>query len=228
MEWRSRVAALAAGAVLAAVVSMLAIGPGGASAATPCHSIEVEGVKARVAVAGVSCEVGREVAAGYYSRVLAEDHPDGRTAEGWIYFEVDGFRCTTGLGGSQAFCSRHDEWVYASSQPEDHPANFDAPAPSSSSCGDVHAHRITGKEVEAGPGFVCSGAQKIMRRYFKLVAMTAQTDGGCAQKRSASGCRVGEYRCHTGYSYATNELHGSCTGPRGTVRFEEIDQAPDA
>jgi hypothetical protein len=67
-----------------------------------------------------------------------------------------------------------------------------------------------------------------MKKYFRLVLATAQTEGGCAQKRSNSGCGVGDYRCHTSYSYATNELHGACRGPKGTVRFEEIDKAPNA
>lgn len=217
------------GAILIAAAA-LALGavPDGASAAAPCHSVEVEGTKVRVAVVGVSCDLGREVAVGYFERALNEDHFDGKTGDGSIYYEVDGFRCLTGLGGSQMWCRHHDESVYASSRQEDHPASFDKPAPSGSSCASVHTHLITGQEVETSPGFGCSGARKVMRRYFRLVVDTAQTNGGCAQKRSSSGCEVGEYRCHTTYSAATRELHGECRGTKGRVRFEEVDKAPDA
>jgi hypothetical protein len=82
--------------------------------------------------------------------------------------------------------------------------------------------------VETSPGFGCPGAREVMRKYFRLVVATAQTEGGCAQKRSPTGCRIGGYRCHTIYSAATRELHGACRGIKGTVRFEEVDKAPDA
>lgn len=230
MRWgvRPRRPVLAGGALVAAAILSLAAPPGVASAATPCHSVEVKRTKIRVAVAGVSCELGREVATGYFERTLNEDRFDGTTGDGSIYYEVDGFRCLTGLGGSQVWCRHHDESVYASSRPEDHPANFDKPAPSGSSCAVVHTHLITAREVETSPGFGCSGASKVIRKYFRLVLATAQTEGGCAQKRSSAGCKVGAYRCHTRYSYATREMHGVCRGPKGTVKFEEIDKAPDA
>lgn len=212
---------------MAAILSLGAL-PGIASAAKPCHSVEVKRTKIRVAVAGASCELGREVATGYFERALAEDNFDGTNREGAVYYEVDGFRCVTGLAGSQMYCRHHDESVYASSRPEDHPANFDKPTPSGSSCATIHTHLITAREVETSPGFGCSGASKIIRKYFRIVLATAQTEGGCAQKRSSAGCKVGAYRCHTSYSYATREMHGVCRGPKGTVRFEEIDKAPDA
>lgn len=215
-------------ALIAAALISLTIGPSRASAASPCHSVKVEGTKIRVAVTGASCELGREVAVGYFERVLDEDHFDGKTDDGSIYYEVDGFRCLTGLGGSQMYCRHHDESVYASSRPEDHPASFDKPAPSGSTCASVHTHLITGREVETSPGFGCSGARKVMRKYFRFVVATAQTQGGCAQKRSSTGCGVGDYRCHSTYSASARELHGACRGTKGTVRFEEIDKAPDA
>lgn len=215
--------------LLGAALLFLAVGTRAARAATPCHSVEVGHTKIRVAVAGPSCELGREVAIGYYERALDGGHFDGTNTEGAVYYEVDGFRCVTGLAGSQIWCRHHDESVYASSRPEDHPANFDKPPPSGSSCADVHAGPITGRELKTSPGFGCSGARKVMKKYFRLVLATAQTEGGCAQKRSGPGCKVGGgYRCHTGYSYVTNELHGVCRGPKGTVRFQEIDKAPNA
>ena len=214
-------------ALLMTALLSFTVGSQTASAASPCHPVEVEATKIRVAVTAASCEVGREVAVGYFERGLAEDHPDGKTRDGSIYYEVDGFRCLTGLGGSQMFCHHDDESVFASSRPEDHPASFDKPPPSGSSCAVVHTHLITGREVETSPGFGCSGASKVIREYFRLVLATAQTEGGCAQKRYSSGCDLGAYRCHASYSSATRELHGACRGPKGTVRFEEIDKAPE-
>jgi hypothetical protein len=227
MRRESRLIGIALGpAVLAAALLAFAAGSGAASAASACHPVEVEGTKIRVAVAAASCEVGREVGVGYFERALAEEPFDGKTGDGSVYYEVDGFRCLTGLGGSQLFCHRHDESVFASSSPEDHPASFDEPAPSGSSCPSVHTHLITGREVETSPGFGCSGASKVMRKYFRLVLATAQTEGGCTQKRYSSGCDVGDYRCRATYSTASRELHGVCRGPKGAVRFEEIDEAP--
>lgn len=215
-------------AMLAAALLSFVAGPAAASAAAPCHSVDVEGTKVRVAVVGASCELGREVAVDYFERALNEEPFDGKTGDGSIYYEVDGFRCLTGLGGSQMYCRHHDEWVYASSRPEDHPASFGYAPRKWSHCRSVHTALITGREVETTHGFGCSGAAKVMRQYFGLVVATAQTNGGCAQKRSSSGCSVGDYRCHTTYSAATLELHGLCHGPKGKVRFEEIDKAPDA
>jgi hypothetical protein len=213
-------------ALLPAALLSLISGPGVASAASPCYPVEVEGTKIQVAVTSASCEVGREVAIGYFERVLVEEHPDGKTGNGSVYYEVEGFRCLTGLGGSQMFCHHGDESVFASSRPEDHPASFDEAAPSGSSCPNVHTRLITGREVESSPGFACSGASKVIRKYFRLVLATAQTEGGCAQRRYSSGCSVGDYRCRATYSAAARELHGMCRGPKGTVRFEEVDKAP--
>ena len=60
--------------------------------------------KARVVVRGVSCGVGHSVARDYYQRIYDGDSRDGRASDGSIYYAVDGFRCGTGLGGSEAFC----------------------------------------------------------------------------------------------------------------------------
>jgi hypothetical protein len=229
MQWGARsTRRFVSGAALLAAAILFAFGLDSASAATPCHSVEVGSTDIRVAVVDASCELGREI--GLLPRPVrnSRDRFDGKTGDGSVYYDVDGFRCLTGLGGSQMYCRHHDKSVYASSRPEDHPASFDNPAPSGSSCADVHTHLITGREVETSPGFGCSGASKVMRKYFRLVVDTAQTQGGCAQKRFSSGCDVGDYRCHTTYSAATRELHGTCRGAKGTVRFGEIDRAPNA
>ena len=66
-----------------------------------------------------------------------------------------------------------------------------------------------------------------MRKYFHFVVDTGQTVGGCAQKRSTKGCKIMRYRCFTKYVSATNELKGHCNGPKGVVRFTEIDRGPN-
>jgi hypothetical protein len=96
-----------------------------ASAAHPCASIQVDqGVGAKVATVGVGCRVGREVAATYFERVRGEDHWDGKTRDGSIFYSVKGFRCLTGLAGSQMFCRRHNRWIFASTNPGDRPATW--------------------------------------------------------------------------------------------------------
>ena len=99
---------------------------------------------------------------------------------------------------------------------------------SRSECISVHTDLITGREVETTPGFGCSGARKVMKKYFRRVVETAQTPGGCAQKRFSSGCKVGKFRCHTTYYAGSGELLGACKGAKGRVRFAEFDRAPNA
>jgi len=94
-------------------------------------------------------------------------------------------------------------------------------------CPKVVTKKITGREVEVSAGFGCSGARKVMRKYFHFVVDTGQTVGGCAQKRSTKGCKIMRYRCFTKYVSATNELKGHCNGPKGVVRFTEIDRGPN-
>jgi len=94
-------------------------------------------------------------------------------------------------------------------------------------CPSVKTKKITGREVEVSAGFGCSGARKVMRKYFHLVVDTGQTAGGCAQKRSTKGCKIMRYRCFTKYVYATSELKGHCNGPKSIVRFTEIDRGPN-
>lgn len=94
-------------------------------------------------------------------------------------------------------------------------------------CPNVVTKKITGRDVEVSAGFGCSGARKVMRKYFHLVVDTGQTVGGCAQKRSTKGCKVMRYRCFTKYVSSTSELKGHCKGPKGIVRFIEIDRGPN-
>ncbi len=94
-------------------------------------------------------------------------------------------------------------------------------------CPKVVTKKITGRDVEVSTGFGCSGARKVMRKYFHLVVDTGQTVGGCAQKRSTKGCKVTRYRCFTKYVSANNELKGHCNGPKGIVRFIEVDRGPN-
>lgn len=123
MRWGALTSIRLAG-VLASTEAVLAIGSSPAAAAAPCHSVKAEGTKVRVATIRVSCATGREVAAGYFERALSGDRFDGKTSDGSIYFDVDGFRCLTGLAGSQAYCRHRGRWVYASSRPEDHPSTW--------------------------------------------------------------------------------------------------------
>jgi len=72
---------------------------------TKCSRVQVAGgSKSRVVVRGVPCAVGHTVARDYYQRIYDGDTWDGRASDGSIYYAVDGFRCGTGLGGSEAFC----------------------------------------------------------------------------------------------------------------------------
>ena len=85
---------------------------------TKCSRVAVgKGAKAKVAVRRVSCAKGHAVARGYYAAVGGT--PDGHNADGSIYFAVEGFHCSTGLGGSQGFCSHRDQKVLLSVRTDD-------------------------------------------------------------------------------------------------------------
>lgn len=123
-EFSSIIRIVVGAAVLAAIQLILAGGPS-AVAAGPCHPVKVEGTNVRVATVRVPCKMAREVASGYFERTLKGDRFDGKTGDGSIYYDVDGFRCLTGLSGTQMFCRHHDQKVYASSRPEDHQSTWD-------------------------------------------------------------------------------------------------------
>jgi hypothetical protein len=94
-------------------------------------------------------------------------------------------------------------------------------------CPNVKTRFLLAWSVEAVPGFACSGARKVIRQYFKQVEASAQTNGGCAQKRSTRGCKVGRYRCFTGLAREVSQLEGRCRGAKGRVYFNENDRGPN-
>jgi|SRR4051794_25935622 len=210
--------------VFAAVALVALAIPGTASAAYPCDSIKVgaEDDTARVGVINVGCPAGREVAAAAYERIEVIVGAEGNATD----FDVPGFRCSAVLAFTEVTCHRGKEWVIASTQPTDHPSEWQVTVRAWHDCIGVRTRKITGREVEATAHLGCQGARKVMRRYFRLVVATGQTVGGCAQARGSKGCKVGRFRCYTRYKYATGELRGVCKGTRGKVRFLEIDRGP--
>ena len=83
------------------------------------------GGKARVAAVKTNCKKARRVAVGYYKR--QDRNPwnwDGKNQSGLIFYRVRGYRCFTGLGGSQAFCSAGNRRVLASTRKGDRPARW--------------------------------------------------------------------------------------------------------
>lgn len=105
-------------------IAALAMTARSAVAATPCHSVEVEGMRVRVAKVGLACREARQIAVTYFERILNGDSYDGKTRDGSTFYSVRGFRCLTGLGGSQMFCRHGDRRVFASDRPEDHPSTW--------------------------------------------------------------------------------------------------------
>jgi hypothetical protein len=128
MQWEALITAKKLGWLASAVAltaAALAAHPSPAAAASRCQPVKLdEGVKIRVATVGVPCGEGREVATTYFERTLSGDHYNGKTTDGSIYYSVNGFRCLTGLGGSQMYCRHHDRRVFGSSRPEDHPGTW--------------------------------------------------------------------------------------------------------
>jgi hypothetical protein len=91
-------------------------------------------------------------------------------------------------------------------------------------CANVSTSHIKAKNVRTFEGLRCSLARKTLKRYFRKVVGSAQTQGGCAQKRFTTGCRARSFRCYS--SYGGGRITGECTGPNGTVRFREFDFGP--
>ncbi len=91
-------------------------------------------------------------------------------------------------------------------------------------CGNVSTSHIKAKNVRTFEGLRCSRARKTLKRYFRKVVASGQVQGGCAQNRFSTGCRVRSFRCYS--SYGGGRITGECTGPRGTVRFREFDFGP--
>lgn len=91
-------------------------------------------------------------------------------------------------------------------------------------CSNVSTDFIQAKNVKAFEGLRCSLARKILKRYFRKVVASGQTQGGCAHRRATEGCRVRSFRCYS--FYGAGRIRGECKGPLGTVRFREIDFSP--
>lgn len=83
------------------------------------------GGEARVAAVRTSCRKARRVAVGYYERRDLDPMDwDGVDPRLGIYYQVRGYRCFTGLGGSQAFCMAGKRRVFASTRSGDRPAQW--------------------------------------------------------------------------------------------------------
>ena len=56
-----------------------------------------------------------------YRRTFAPNpHPDGSTRSRGIFYRVRGFRCSTGLAGSEGFCIRGRQHIALSTRSDDH------------------------------------------------------------------------------------------------------------
>ena len=83
------------------------------------------GGKARVAAVKTNCRKARQVAIGYYKR--QDRNPwdwDGKDPYMGIFYRVGGYKCFTGLGGSQGFCMAGKRRIFASTRPGDRPAQW--------------------------------------------------------------------------------------------------------
>jgi hypothetical protein len=159
--------ALAGGISVAAFL----IVPLSASAAHPCGSEDVgEKRPARVATVRVGCETGLQVAKTVYEEIRAHE------GEARVHFRVEGFRCSAVLAETEISCRRGDEWVFASTQPTDHPGEWHVPHESHKRpywrhCapvkevvnGDMLTHRVT-----------CAKGRKVIRRVLRK-SQTAQS-----------------------------------------------------
>lgn len=117
-----------------AMVFCLWLAPGSAAAAHPCHSIEVapDSIPARVGVVRVGCDLGREVAEEVYRDVEEQGSRAGTPT-----FGVRGFNCQVVLAETEVSCRRGRQWIFASTQPTDHPSEWHPPPPPPRSCGGI-------------------------------------------------------------------------------------------
>lgn len=119
MNWQSvRPCAAALAGGLSAAALLLA--PPSASAAQPCGREKVGPEEyARVATVRVDCETGLRVASAVYEEIRAH--------EGQIHYLVEGFRCSAVLAETEVTCRRRQGWIFASTQPTDHPGEWHPP-----------------------------------------------------------------------------------------------------
>ena len=146
-------------------------GPAVASAAHPCGSEDVgEARPARVATVRVDCETGLRVARMVYEEIRAHE------GENRVHFVVEGFRCSAVLAETEVTCRRHEEWIFASTQPTDHPGEWHVPhethrhpywrhcAPVRAVAkGDMLTHRVS-----------CTRGRKVIRKVLRK-SQTAQS-----------------------------------------------------
>jgi hypothetical protein len=96
--------------------------PSGAQAAKACGSEPVAGnARARVAVVGSNCAKGLKVAADVY-RQIADSQPSLQ-----VHFRSGGYRCAAVLAETELSCKRYSSWIFASTQPTDHPSEWHVP-----------------------------------------------------------------------------------------------------
>lgn len=115
-------------------ILFLFLAPGSASAAHPCHSIQVgpESKTARVGTVRVGCELGREVAVTVYGEI-EERGPRAGTPK----FDALGFSCQAVLAETELSCQRGRQWIFASTQLTDHPSEWNPPPPPPRECGGI-------------------------------------------------------------------------------------------
>lgn len=119
------IAALVACALAAVLLFGLSPSAEEASAkAKACGKVKLAtGGKARVAAVKTNCRRARQVAIGYYERRATGSGWDG-IGPGGIFYRVRGYRCFTGLGGTQALCRAGRQQILASARPQDRPAQW--------------------------------------------------------------------------------------------------------
>lgn len=115
-------------------IAALCLAPTSASAAHPCHSIQVgpEPTTARVATVRVGCDVGREIALDVYGEV-----EDRGLRAGTPRFHVHGFSCQAVLAETELSCQQGRQWIFASTQVTDHPAQWKPPPAPPRECGGI-------------------------------------------------------------------------------------------
>jgi hypothetical protein len=93
-------------------------------------------------------------------------------------------------------------------------------------CGSTGTTYLTAVEIESDHEIGCKTAHSVIRRYFRQVEATYQVNGGCAQVRSHSFCKVGKYECKTEWRSIDKYLSGQCYGAKYAIFFTEEDQNP--
>lgn len=116
----------ALGAVFASAVIGLALVPSAATAAHPCGRQAVGGgYQARVATWKVNCETGWEVTQEYFRQVRTGESDSSPPT----LYRIPPFQCVGLLAGSQMDCKDGTRRIFASTNPDDFPANWYPPRP---------------------------------------------------------------------------------------------------